>query len=233
MFVNERVREEEPCTNYRLWLQFTALVNEMLRRKHHFMAQHSIILSSRETFLNALETFVKTHIQLPLNLRDYKRDRAMLQKYVNNKFEFGQTPRRAKEDLETIEMLRARPVIDEDENFIQISQMLIGKTRMETIPLSASAFAYFFYKSEMEMIMELALQKCTDKITYWDKKIETWIAKRTRYFSGRPSLILIITSYFQFLRKIQKVQRNIIRRHLASYKLKQSKCTVTKPATRL
>ncbi|CBY19590.1 unnamed protein product [Oikopleura dioica] len=183
VFVNERVREEEPCTNYRLWLQFTALVNEMLRRKHHFMAQHSIILSSRETFLNALETFVKTHIQLPLTLRDYRRDRAMLQKYVNNKFEFGQTPRRAKEDLETIEMLRARPVIDEDENFIQISQMLIGKTRMETIPLSASAFAYFFYKSEMEMIMELALQKCTDKITYWDKKIEKWIEKRTRYFS--------------------------------------------------
>ena len=147
------------------------------------MAQHSIILSSRETFLNALETFVRTHIQLPLNLRDYKRDRAMLQKYGNNTFVFCQNPRRAKEDRETIEMLRARPVIDEDENYIHISQMLIGKTRCETIPLSASAFAYFFYKIEMENIMELALQKCVDRVAYWDGKIDKWIAKRTRYFS--------------------------------------------------
>ena len=182
-FTNERVRAEEPCTNYRLWLQFTALVNEMLRRKHHFMAQHSMILSSRETFLNALETFVKTHIQLPLNLRDYNRDRAMLQKYGNNTFTFCRNPRKNADDLEMIGMLRARPVIDEDENYIQISQMLIGKTRSETIPLSASAFAYFFYKSEMENIMELALQKCADRITYWDAKIDKWIAKRTRYFS--------------------------------------------------
>ena len=58
-FVSERVRDEEPCDNYRLWLQFTATIDEMLRRKQHYMAQYSLIISLRETYLNNLQQFVK------------------------------------------------------------------------------------------------------------------------------------------------------------------------------
>ena len=160
----------------------------MLRRKQHYMAQYSLIISSRETYVNNLEQFVKNHIPLPFNLLDYKNDRAGLQKYTDATFRFHQYPRRAKEDREMIEMLRGRPIIDEDEEFIQISQMLVAKKGMETIPLSPGAFAYFFFKSEMELIMELALQKCTDKIRDWDKAVDRWIGKRNRYFSGKKSL---------------------------------------------